>query len=253
MFDLSKQVALVTGASRGIGEAAAKSLSRYGAKVVLTARSGGDIERIAGEIRAAGGEALAVPCDVSSYDDVTRAVQTAIDTFGDLDILVNNAGVIEPISRIEVSDPDAWSRVIDINTKGVYYGIRAAAPHMLEKGSGTIVNISSGAASGALEGWSHYCASKAAALSLTRCADKEFGDKGLRVVGLSPGTVATQMQVDIKSSGINPVSQLDPSVHIPPEWVGEAICWLCTDAGDAYRGVDCSLRDEDVRKAVGLV
>lgn len=252
MFDLSGQVALVTGASRGIGEAAARSLAKYGAKVVLAARSGTDIERIAGEIRTAGGEAAAVTCDVSSYDDVVKAVQTAVDTFGGLDILVNNAGVIEPIARIEASDPEAWGNVIDINVKGVFYGIRAVAPLMLEKGAGTIVNISSGAAVGALEGWSHYCASKAAALSLTRCADKEFGDKGLRIVGLSPGTVATQMQVDIKASGINPVSQLDPTAHIPAEWVGEAISWLCTKAGDAYRGVDCSLRDEDVRKSVGL-
>jgi 3-oxoacyl-[acyl-carrier protein] reductase len=124
---------------------------------------------------------------------------------------------------------------------------------MLAKGSGTIVNISSGAAVSALEGWSQYCSSKAAALSLTRCSDKEFGEKGVRVVGLSPGTVATKMQVDIKASGINPVSQLDPSVHIPAEWVGETICWLCTPAGDTYRGIDCSLRDEDVRKAVGLI
>ncbi|WP_299809533.1 SDR family oxidoreductase [uncultured Roseibium sp.] len=253
MFDLSGQVALVTGASRGIGEAAARSLAKYGARVVLAARSGDDIDRIAREICAGGGEAAAVTCDVADYGAVAGAVQFCVDTFGGIDILVNNAGVIEPISRIETSDPDAWDKVIDINVKGVYHGIRAVAPHMLEKGSGTIVNISSGAAAGALEGWSHYCSSKAAALALTRCGDKEFADRGLRVVGLSPGTVATQMQVDIKASGVNPVSQLDPSVHIPAEWVGETICWLCTDAGDAYRGVDCSLRDEDVRKAVGLV
>lgn len=253
MFDLNGRVALVTGASRGIGEAGARSLAKYGAKVVLAARSADRINTIAEDIQASGGEAIAVTCDVASYADVAKAVQTAIDTFGGLDILVNNAGVIEPIDRIEVSDPEAWGKVIDINVKGVYHGLRAAAPHMLDKGAGTIVNISSGAATGALEGWSQYCSSKAAALSLTRCGDKEFGDKGIRVVGLSPGTVATQMQVDIKASGINPVSQLDPSVHIPAEWVGETICWLCTEAGDAYRGVDCSLRDEEVRKSVGLI
>ncbi|WP_422040439.1 SDR family oxidoreductase [Roseibium sp.] len=253
MFDLSGKVALVTGASRGIGEAAARSLAKYGAKVVLAARSAGDIDRIAAEINAGGGVAAAVTCDVADYADVEKAVRFCTDTFGTLDILVNNAGVIEPISRIEASDPEAWANVIDVNVKGVYHGIRAAVPQMLENGSGTIINISSGAASGALEGWSHYCSSKAAALSLTRCGEKEFGDKGIRVIGLSPGTVATQMQVDIKASGINPVSQLDPSVHIPAEWVGEAICWLSTDAGDPYRGIDCSLRDEDVRKAVGLI
>ena len=130
--------------------------------------------------------------------------------------------------------------------------MRAALPVMLAAGKGTILTISSGAAHNAIEGWSHYCSSKAAALSLTRCGEKEFGDKGIRVIGLSPGTVATQMQVDIKASGINPVSQLDPSVHIPAEWVGEASCWLSTDAGDRYRGIDCSLRDEDVRAKGGL-
>ncbi|GGB47030.1 short-chain dehydrogenase [Roseibium aquae] len=253
MFQLRGKSALITGASRGIGEAAARSLSKYGVSVVLAARSTKVIEAIAASIRDAGGEASAISCDVGRYDDVEAAVRLCVDNFDGIDILVNNAGVIEPISRIETSDPDDWGKVIDINVKGVYHGLRAAAPFMLEKGLGTIINISSGAATGALEGWSHYCASKAAVLSLTKCADKEFAEKGIRVMGLSPGTVATDMQVQIKQSGINPVSELDPSVHIPAEWVGEAIAWLSTEAGDAYKGMDCSLREETVRKAVGLI
>ena len=253
MIDFSGKTALVTGASRGIGEASARCLAKYGAAVVLAARSTADIERIAGEIVAAGGKAAAIACDVSDYADVTSAVDLAISEFGGIDVLVNNAGVIEPVSRIEESDPDEWRKVIDINVNGVYHGMRAVSPHMLKKGSGTIINISSGAATGALEGWSHYCSSKAAVLSLTKCGHKEFGDKGVRVVGLSPGTVATEMQVAIKASGVNPVSQLDPSVHIPPEWVGECISWLCTEGGDPYLGADCSLRNEDVRKAIGVI
>lgn len=253
MFNHSGKTALVTGASRGIGEAAVKSLAKYGASVVLAARTDKDIQHIADEIRSGGGKALAVTCDVSNYDAIQKAVNLAIETFGSLDILVNNAGLIDPISRIETSDPETWDQTIDVNVKGVYHGIRAAAPAMLEAGKGTIINISSGAATGALEGWSHYCAAKAAVLSLTKCADVEFAGKGIRVMGLSPGTVATHMQVAIKASGINSVSELDPSVHIPPEWVGEAIAWLATQAGDAYLGKDCSLRDEGVRKAVGLI
>jgi len=253
MFQIQGKSALITGASRGIGEATARSLAKYGVSVVLAARSTKDIEAIASSIRESGGQASAICCDVSRYDDVEAAVRQCTDNFGGIDILVNNAGVIEPISRIETSDPDEWGKVIDINVKGVYYGLRAAAPHMIEKGAGTIINISSGAATGALEGWSHYCASKAAVLSLTKCGDTEFAEKGLRVLGLSPGTVATEMQVQIKDSGINPVSQLDPSVHIPAEWVGEAIAWLCTKAGDDYKGTDCSLRDEAVRKAIGVI
>ena len=116
-----------------------------------------------------------------------------------------------------------------------------------------IVNVSSGAATGVLEGWSHYCSSKAAALSLTRMADLEYRDQGIRVVGLSPGTVATDMQVVIKASGINPVSQLDPSAHIPPAWAAKAIAWLCTEDAAEFAGTDVSLRNEDIRHRVGLI
>lgn len=252
MIDLTGKVALVTGASRGIGAASARKLADRGAAVLLTARSGDAIDRLAGEIRAAGGAADAMTCDVSRYGDVSAAVEHGVKRFGRLDILVNNAGLIEPISRLAESDPDEWAKVADVNYKGVYYGLRAALPVMLARGSGVIVNISSGAATSALEGWSHYCSSKAAALALTRCADKEYGDKGIRVVGLSPGTVATDMQIAIKASGINPVSQLDPAVHIPADWAAEAVVWLCGDAGAAYAGTDFSLKTEEGRRLVGL-
>lgn len=253
-IDLSGRTAVVTGASRGIGAATAVHLAKCGARVALLARSGGEIGEIADRINAAHGAntALAIPCDVADYGAVAAAVEQTITAFGSLDLIVNNAGLIDPISRIEDSDPEAWGTVIDVNVKGVYNPIRAAVKQMRAQGGGVVVNISSGAATSALEGWSHYCASKAAALSLTATAHKELSDHGIRVVGLSPGTVATHMQVAIKASGINPVSQLDSNVHIPPEWVAKAIAWLATDAGRPYDGGDCSLRDPAVRKAVGL-
>ncbi len=173
--------------------------------------------------------------------------------FGGVDYLINNAGVIDPISHLDSSDPEGWAQCIDINVKGVYYGLRAALPRMKAAGAGVVVNISSGAATSALEGWSHYNASKAAVLSITRTADKELGDSPVRIVGLSPGTVATEMQVLIKASGINPVSQLDPSVHIPADWPARAIGWLCGPDAAEYRGDDVSLRDEDIRRCVGLI
>jgi 3-oxoacyl-[acyl-carrier protein] reductase len=249
-INLAGRTALITGASRGIGEATARIMAGYGANVILAARSTDDITRIASEI---GAKAIAVGCDVSRYADVENAVRTAVQSFGGLDILVNNAGVIDPIARIEESDPEAWDRVADINFKGVYHGLRAAIPVMKQRGGGVIVNISSGAATGALEGWSHYCATKAAVLSLTRCAHKENADDNIRVVGLSPGTVATGMQRSIKTSGVNAVSQLDWADHISPEWVGKAIAWLATDAGRPYDGGDFSLKTEENRRAVGLV
>lgn len=228
MSELNGQVALVTGASRGIGAACARRLAEAGMAVALTARSSADIEQIAGEIREAGGRAIAVPCDVASFEQVSSAVAQTLESFARLDVLVNNAGVIDPIAHIADSDPEAWSQVVDINLKGAYYAIRACLPAMLEAGHGVIVNVSSGAATSALEGWSHYCATKAGLLSLTSCTDLEYRDQGIRVVGLSPGTVATEMQVSIRASGINPVSELDPSVHISPDAAARAVVWLCT-------------------------
>ena len=150
------------------------------------------------------------------------------------------------------SDPQAWSDVVDINYKGVYYGLRIAIPIMLTQGSGTIINVSSGAATGALEGWSHYCSTKAAVLSLTRCAHREYGGRGINVVGISPGTVATQVQVTIRESGVNPVSQLPASAHIPPEWVARGIEFLCGAGGSEFAGGDFSLKATEGRAKAGL-
>jgi len=180
-------------------------------------------------------------------------IETAESAYGQVDILVNNAGVIEPINHLAESDPEAWGQVVDINLKGVYYGMRAVLPAMIARGAGTIITIGSGAAHGAMEGWSHYCTTKAGALMLTKAVHKEAGGKGVRSINLSPGTVATEMQVEIKASGINPVSQLDPSVHIPADWPARAIVWLSGAGGDRFAGEEVSLRDEDIRRRVGLI
>lgn len=252
MARLDGQAAIVTGAARGIGRAIALELAKAGASVVVTGRDRAAIDAVVDRIRDAGGTAEAAVCDVARYGDVAGAVDRCVATFGRLDILVNNAGVIEPVARLADSDPEEWSRVVDINLKGVYHGMRAAIPVMEGQGNGVIINISSGAAVSALEGWSHYCSTKAGVLSLTRCGDKEYGEKGLQVVGLSPGTVATDMQVAVRRSGVNPVSQLDPSVHIAPEWVGQAVVYLCAGGAADYRGTDFSLKTDEGRAAVGL-
>ncbi|MDE0941799.1 MAG: SDR family NAD(P)-dependent oxidoreductase [Alphaproteobacteria bacterium] len=252
MHELEGKSAIITGASRGIGAATAREFAKLGASVVLAARTLGEIQAIASEIWAAGGQATAVACDVSRYDDVLEVVERCQQAYGRVDVLVNNAGVIEPIGPLAESDPELWGAASDINYKGVYHGLRAAIPVMLSKGGGAIVNISSGAAVSTLEGWSQYCSSKAGALSLTRNADFEYRDQGIQIVGLSPGTVATEMQVIIKASGINPVSQLDPSVHLPPETVAKAIAWLSTKDATEFAGTDVSLRDDDMQRRMGL-
>jgi NAD(P)-dependent dehydrogenase (short-subunit alcohol dehydrogenase family) len=252
MHELKEKTAIITGASRGIGAATAQKLASLGVNVVLAARSEAQLKSLVEQIKHDGGQALAVVCDVSRYADLESTVEAAISQFGSIDILVNNAGTVDPISRIAESNPDHWNQVVDINFKGVYNGIRAVLPSMLKRESGVIINISSGAATNALEGWSHYCATKAGVLSLTTCVHKEYAEHGIRCIGLSPGTVATDMQVSIKRSGINPVSQLDFSQHIPAEWPAQAIAYLCTEAAASFSGTDFSLKTEEGRKLVGL-
>ncbi|MEO0728885.1 MAG: SDR family oxidoreductase [Pseudomonadota bacterium] len=253
MSELSGKVIIITGASRGIGAAAAHAFADAGAIPILIARSADQIEKIASDISGKGGTADAHACDVADHTTFASVIANVAAKHGRIDVLINNAGVIDPIARLGDSDPVAWSNAIDINVKGVYNGIHAVLPSMLKAGHGTIINISSGAATSALEGWSHYCSSKAAVLMLTRMMDREYGDQGIRCVGLSPGTVATDMQRAIKTSGINPVSNLEWDDHIPPEWPAKTLVWMCTDAGSGVRGADISLRDEGVRRAVGLI
>ncbi|WP_299602274.1 SDR family oxidoreductase [uncultured Tateyamaria sp.] len=243
MEHVKGKTVVITGTSKGIGAASARVLARLGAHVVLAARTGDALLELAKETSG-----IAVPCDVSDF----AQVQGVIEQAGDVDVLVNNAGLIDPIALLADSDATAWGRVVDVNVKGVYHGLRAVLPDMVARGSGTVINISSGASTSALEGWSHYCATKAAVLSLTRVADKEVRGSGVRVMGLSPGTVATDMQREIAASGINPVSQLSWDAHIPPDWVGQAIAVLMGPEGNAWCGQDFSLKTEAGRNIVGL-
>ena len=249
MSKISGKTAIITGASRGIGEATARLFVDKGANVVLLARSASQIEGIAKDI---GNAALAVPCDVSKYAEMEAAVAQAHAHFGSVDILINNAGVIEPISRLSDVDPIAWACAIDINLTGVFNGMRAVLPHMQTAKAGTILTVSSGAARNPIEGWSHYCSSKAGAAMLTGCAHMENAEFGVRCMGLSPGTVATQMQRDIKKSGINPVSKLDWEIHIPADWPARTLLWMCGADADEWLGQEISLRDTDIRTRVGL-
>ena len=251
-IDLSGKTALIMGAGRGIGLATARCLAAYGATVILAARTLSAVERGANDIAEKGGKAFAVKCDVSDYASVENAVSFVKNTTDQIDILVNNAGVIEPLAHLIDSDPAIWGMAADINYKGVYHGMRAAIPHMIERGGGIVVNMSSGAANSILPGWSHYCSNKAAVKKLTEVAHRELGDKGICVVGLSPGTVATSFMEKIKDSKINAVSALDWSQHISPEWAAEGVAFLCSDEGAEFAGTDFSIKTPEGRARVGL-
>ena len=248
-MSLQGKIALVTGASRGLGEGVARALAADGAAVMLLARDGDLAQQVASEIVAGGGEAEALACDVSDYPSVERAVADTRQRLGGLDILVNNAGVIEPIAEIAASDPAIWARSIQINLIGAYYVVRAVLDGMLQ-GGGTIINVSSGAAYRPLEGWSSYCAGKAGLAMLTRSLALET--TGVRIFGFSPGTIDTDMQVKIRASGLNQVSQIPRGNLSPVEHAVRGLLYLCNGASDDLAGQDVSMRDEAFRKRIGL-
>ncbi len=252
MQSLAGKVAVVTGASRGIGEAAAMALAEAGASVMLAARGGGQAEANAQRINAAGGKASALQCDVSDYAACEKLVHETTQRFGPPDVLVNNAGVIEPISMVATGDPREWARSIEINLIGAYYAIRAVLPGMLERGRGDIINVSSGAALRPLEGWSAYCSGKAGLAMLTRAIDLEHRAGGIRVFGFQPGTTDTDMQVAIRASGINVISKIPREQLTPVADPARGIVYLCTKDADDLAGKEFSLRDEDFRRRIGL-
>jgi NAD(P)-dependent dehydrogenase (short-subunit alcohol dehydrogenase family) len=246
-MSLQGKIALVTGASRGLGEGAARALAREGARVMLLARDGDLASRVAREI---GDAAEAVACDVSDFASVERAVADTRERLGGLDILVNNAGVIEPIAELAASDPAVWARNIQINLVGAYNVVRAAIGDLL-KSNGSIINVSSGAAYRPLEGWSSYCAAKAGLAMMTRSVALEAAGR-LRIFGFSPGTIDTDMQVKIRASGMNQISRIPRTDLSPVEHAVHGLVYLCGRAADDLIGQDVSMRDESFRNRLGL-
>jgi 3-oxoacyl-[acyl-carrier protein] reductase len=249
---LTGKVAIVTGASRGIGHAVALELARGGAAILLAARTDKACEPVAAAIRREGGSAETIASDVSRYTDAQRLAETALEHFGRIDILVNNAGVIEPISTLETCEPDAWTQNIVVNLVGVFHCLRAILPRFRQSGGGIIINLSSGAAHRPLEGWSAYCAAKAGVAMLTRSVALEAGDSGVRVYGFQPGVVDTDMQGLIRNSGLNEVSKLPREQLADPSEPARVIAWLCTDEAADLAGKELSIGDQQIRRRAGL-
>jgi NAD(P)-dependent dehydrogenase (short-subunit alcohol dehydrogenase family) len=243
---LAGTVSFVMGASVGIGASVAEILVAQGASVAIAARRGDELRALAARL---GPKVLPLVCDVADHAQVKTVVDTAAAHFGRLDHLVNNAGVIEPIGRVDETDPAEWARAIQINLVGAYHAIHATLPHLLAT-KGVIVNVSSGAAHRPLEGWGSYCSSKAGLAMLGRTLMLEYGALGLRVYGFAPGGVRTAMQEKIRASGMNPVSQILPEDHRPPEIPARVIAYLCGTAD--YPQGECDIRDEALRVAVGI-
>jgi len=214
--DRSTKVAAVTGANRGLGRAIAVELARAGYAVVVGTRVLENAAATLAEIERLNGQAIAVQCDVTDYAQVERFVASAVDHFKRLDVLVNNAAIIDPMIPLHESDPAEWELSIKTNLLGVYYGCRVAVPYFIGQGGGVIVNISSGAAHRPYFQWSAYCTGKAAVAMITQCLALETRDMGVRVYGFQPATVATGMQVKIRSRRVNEISDLPADRLLDP-------------------------------------
>jgi NAD(P)-dependent dehydrogenase (short-subunit alcohol dehydrogenase family) len=189
-FALTNQVALVTGAARGLGRSIALALANAGAHVALGLRVAGTADDLVAEIESMGGRALAVPMDVLDLHQVGPAVDTVVDQFGRLDILVNNAGLGPENPAVDVIEAD-YDLTFDTNVKGLFFASQAAGRVMIRQGSGRIVNLSSQAGFVALPTEAIYCASKAAVAHLTKCLAVEWGQHGITVNAVAPTFIRT--------------------------------------------------------------
>ena len=210
---LEGKVALVTGASRGIGFVISRTLGRLGMKVSICARDANKLEGAAKELRSDGATILAVPADVTRVSDIESLVRKTVQELGPIEILVNNAGIgyFGPTHQAEES---AWDRVLDTNLKSVFLASKAVAAGMIERHSGHIINIASLAGKNAFAGGGIYCASKWGLLGLTECMAEDLRPYGIRVSAVCPGTVATEF---------SPHAGKDPSKMLQPEDIAHVV------------------------------
>ncbi len=229
---LKDKVALVTGASRGIGKAAAIALVNQGAKVVVNyARSSEAAEAIVQEITAAGGEAIALQADVSQAEQVDNLIKQTLDKFGRIDVLVNNAGITKDTLLLRMK-LEQWQAVIDLNLTGVFLCTKAVSKTMLKQRSGRIVNIASVAGQMGNPGQANYSAAKAGVIGFTKTVAKELANRGITVNAVAPGFIETDMTQDLKSDKI--IDFIPLGRYGKPEEVAGTIRFLAADPAAAY-------------------
>jgi len=197
----SNKVVVITGASSGLGEATARLLSAQGSIVVLGARRVERLQALTEELNQSGGKALAVPTDVTELNQVKQLVDTAVQTHGRIDVIINNAGLM-PLSLLERLKVDDWNQMIDVNIKGVLYGIAAALPYMKEQKRGHIINVSSVAGHKVRPGNVVYAATKHAVRILSEGLRQEVKPYNIRTTVISPGAVATELPGSVTEADV---------------------------------------------------
>jgi NAD(P)-dependent dehydrogenase (short-subunit alcohol dehydrogenase family) len=232
MNGIRNSVAIVTGASSGIGRAAAMRFAAEGANVVAADVDADGGAATVDTIHEDGGEATFVETDVSDRSDVEAMVATAVERYGGLDFAFNNAGIEGRNDSLVDQSDDDWERIVDVNLKGVFLGLQAQIPAMMDDGGGAIVNTSSIAGVVGFQGVSPYVASKHGVIGVTKTAALEYARDGVRVNAISPGVIETPMVE--RASTANPemiegVSEATPMGRIgEPEEIGDAAVWLCS-------------------------
>ena len=241
--NMTGKVAMVTGASAGLGEAVAHTFSRRGAAVVTTARRQAEGEAVASAIRDAGGQALFVRGDVSVSGDMDAVVAAALEQFGRLDFAVNNAGITGSTGMTAEATIENFDEVMAINLTGVYLSMKAQIPAMLSSGAGSIVNVSSGVGVYAVPTMPAYVASRHAVVGLTKAVALEYAPHGIRVNCICPGSIATPMHYSLWDDGRGPeetdrwIGDLHPAGRVAsPEEIAETCVWLCSDEASYVTG-----------------
>lgn len=230
--NIKDKVIVITGASSGMGEAAAKYLSQLGATVVLGARRADRIEKLAKEIRGNGGKALAIAADVKQRDQVKKLVDSAVKEFGRIDVILNNAGIM-PLSPMDRLNVDEWDAMIDVNIKGVLNGIAAALPYMKEQKSGQIINTSSVAGHKIFNGSAVYSATKFAVRALTEGLRMEVKPYNIRTTIVCPGAVKTELLEHITEADIQQANKdYVGAVGISPESFARVVAFAISQPDD---------------------
>ena len=230
--NITGKVIVITGASSGLGEAAARLLSRQGATVVLGARRIDRLKALTDEITRNEGKTFALPTDVTNREQVKRLVDSAVEKFGRIDVMLNNAGLMPqaPLERLKI---DEWDQMIDVNLKGVLYGIAAALPHMQRQKSGHFINVSSVAGHKVGPGFAVYAATKHAVRALSEGLRQEVKPYNIRTTVISPGAVATELPSSVSEPDIaKRIQKFYDDIAIPAESFARVVAFAMSQPDD---------------------
>ena len=236
MFDLDNKVAIITGASQGIGRTIALVFAKSGANVICIARSESKIKELCLEITDQGGQASPIACDVGDGDAFANAIKSVTNEYGKLDILINNAGITRDALLMRMNNTQ-WDEVLNTNLKGAFYGMKSAIRPMMKNKYGRIINITSIVGLTGNPGQANYAASKAGLIGMTQSIAKEVGTRGITVNCIAPGWINTEMTVDLPEDSKKDLLDRIPIGKIgKPEDIAHAAVFLASDEASYITG-----------------